>query len=80
MVNEIDEPVRLQHFKLIESLYKFFILNCQCYWAKVARVGPIINDNGDCQVPIEFEASRLLQTDSEVLLSDSILHETRLIV
>ena len=51
MVNEIDEPVRLQHFKLIESLYKFFILNCQCYWAKVARVGPIINDNGDCQVP-----------------------------
>ena len=36
-------------------------------------MGPIINDHGDCQVPIEFEASRLLQTDSEVLLTDSNL-------
>ena len=66
MVNETDEPVRLQHFKFIESYYKFFIL---CYWAKVA-MGPFINDHGDCQVPTEFYASRLLQTDSEVLLTD----------
>ena len=72
MVNEIDEPVRLQHFKLIESLYKFFILNCYCYSAKLA-MGPFINDYGDCQVPIQFEASRLPQTDSEVLLADSNL-------
>ena len=72
MVNEIDEPVRLQHFKLIASWYKFFILNCLCYSAKVA-MGPFINDHGDCQIPIEFEGSRLLQTDSEVLLTDSNL-------
>ena len=32
-----------------------------------------INNHADCQVPIEFEASRLLQTDSEVLLTDSNL-------
>ena len=38
--------------------------------AKVAT-GPFINDHGDCQVPTEFYASRLLQTDSEVLLADS---------
>ena len=36
-------------------------------------MGPFINDYGDCQVPIQFEASRLLQTDSEVLLTDSNL-------
>ena len=36
-------------------------------------MGPFINDHADCQVPIEFEASRLLQTDSEVLLTDSNL-------
>ena len=34
-------------------------------------MGPFINDHGDCQVPTEFYASRLLQTDSEVLLTDS---------
>ena len=36
-------------------------------------MGPFINNHGDCQVPTEFEASRLLQTDSEVLLTDSNL-------
>ena len=36
-------------------------------------MGPFINDYGDCQVPIQFEASRLLQTDSEVQLADSNL-------
>ena len=36
-------------------------------------MGPFINDHGDCQIPIEFEGSRLLQTDSEVLLTDSNL-------
>ena len=36
-------------------------------------MGPFINNHGDCQVPTEFEASRLLQTDSEVLLTDSHL-------
>ena len=34
-------------------------------------MGPFINDHGDCQVPTEFYASRLLQKDSEVLLTDS---------
>ena len=32
-----------------------------------------MDDNGDRQVPINFEASRLLQTDSEVLVTDSNL-------
>ena len=36
-------------------------------------MGPFRNDYGDCQVPIQFEASRLLQTDSEVLLTNSNL-------
>ena len=36
-------------------------------------MGPFINDHGDCQIPIEFEGSRMLQTDSEVLLTDSNL-------
>ena len=36
-------------------------------------MGPFINDHGDCKVPIEFEASQILQTDSEVLLTDSNL-------
>ena len=36
-------------------------------------MGPFINDHGDCQVPIEFEVSQILQTDSEVLLTDSNL-------
>ena len=30
-------------------------------------MSPFIYDHGDCQVPIYFEASRLPQTDSEVL-------------
>ena len=29
-------------------------------------MGPFRNDYGDCQVPIQFEASRFPQTDSEV--------------
>ena len=32
-----------------------------------------MDDDGDRQVPIYFEASRLLQTDSEVLVTDSNL-------
>ena len=36
-------------------------------------MGPFINDHGDCQIRIEFEASQMLQTDSEVLLTDSNL-------
>ena len=36
-----------------------FFLYCQCYWFKLA-LGPFIYDHGDCQVPIDFEASRLL--------------------
>ena len=36
-------------------------------------MGPFINDYGDCQVPIQFEASRFPQTDSEVPLTDSNL-------
>ena len=36
-------------------------------------MGPFINDHGDCQVTIDFEASQMLQTDSEVLLTDSNL-------
>lgn len=29
-------------------------------------MGPSLNNHGDCQVPIGFEASRLLQTESEM--------------
>ena len=32
-----------------------------------------MDDDGDRQVPINFEVSRLLQTDSEVLVTDSNL-------
>ena len=39
------------------------------YFSKLAK-DPFINDNGDRQVPIEYEANRLLQTDSEVLVTD----------
>ena len=36
-------------------------------------MSPFIYDHGDCQVPIYFEASWLLQTDSEVLPTHSNL-------
>ena len=39
------------------------------YFSKLAK-DPFINDNRDRQVLIEYEANRLLQTDSEVLVTD----------
>ena len=39
------------------------------YFSKLAK-DPFINDNRDHQVPIEYEANRLPQTDSEVLVTD----------
>ena len=39
------------------------------HFSKLAK-DPFINDNGDPKVSIEYEANRLLQTDSEVLVTD----------